>query len=641
MNIVLVIDQFDNSNNGTTVTARRYAEQLRRRGHQVTILAGGEPAPHKICAPVHTIPVFQSLVDKQGFGFAQPDEEAYYQAFRDADVVHFYLPFRFCRRGEELARQMRIPTVAAFHLQPENITFSIGLGNCRRLNDFLYRLFYRRFYNRFRYIHCPSRFIADQLAAHGYDARLRVISNGVDPAFRPVEVPRLPQLEGKIAVLMIGRLSGEKRQDLIIEAVKHSRYRDRIQLVFAGKGPKEKEYRRLGASLPNPPLFGFYGQEELLKLINSCDLYVHASDAEIEGISCMEALASGLVPVIADSPRSATPQFALDEHSLFEAGNAADLAAKMDYWIEHGEERAAMSREYAALGDTLRVDACVEQAEEMYRQAIEDVRRHGYKQPRLSRLRRLLTPDPDRTNRQFYNKSILHRLLLGPITNLVTPILLFIDSVFLGLRVEGYRNTRRVAGGAVTVLNHVHPMDCTMAKIGTFPHRIYFVSLRRNLELPLVGWLIKMLGALPLPMTPQGMVEYQRHLENAVREGSWVHYYPEGMLVRYHQGLRPFHNGAFLTAARTGCPVVPMAVVTRPATGIRALLGRKKDLTLRIGEPIYPNPELSAKAAAQSLHLRTRYAMERLMGDSENGCAVPVSELPMPASGTQEVEEKG
>ena len=62
MNIVLVIDQFDNGNNGTTITARRYAEQLRRRGHRVTILAGGEAAEGKICAPVHKIPVFHPLV---------------------------------------------------------------------------------------------------------------------------------------------------------------------------------------------------------------------------------------------------------------------------------------------------------------------------------------------------------------------------------------------------------------------------------------------------------------------------------------------------------------------------------------------------------------------------------------------------
>lgn len=32
MKIVLVIDQFDDSNNGTTVTARRFAGQLRKIG---------------------------------------------------------------------------------------------------------------------------------------------------------------------------------------------------------------------------------------------------------------------------------------------------------------------------------------------------------------------------------------------------------------------------------------------------------------------------------------------------------------------------------------------------------------------------------------------------------------------------------
>ena len=56
MKIVLVIDQFDDSNNGTTVTARRFAGQLRRRGHEVVILAGGAPCEGKICAPVHRIP---------------------------------------------------------------------------------------------------------------------------------------------------------------------------------------------------------------------------------------------------------------------------------------------------------------------------------------------------------------------------------------------------------------------------------------------------------------------------------------------------------------------------------------------------------------------------------------------------------
>ena len=184
MKIVLVIDQFDSGNNGTTVTARRFAEQLCLRGHSVTVLACGESSAsvgevgiNKVGVPEFRLPVFDGLIKSQGMQFARPVDEAYYQAFHGADIIHFYLPFRFCRRGEEIARQMHIPTVAAFHMQPENVTFSIGMGNWTFLNDRLYSWCYREFYNRFTHIHCPSRFIADQLEKHGYDAKLCVISN--------------------------------------------------------------------------------------------------------------------------------------------------------------------------------------------------------------------------------------------------------------------------------------------------------------------------------------------------------------------------------------------------------------------------------------------------------------------------------
>ncbi|MGQ9780522.1 MAG: glycosyltransferase [Bacillota bacterium] len=147
MHIVLVIDQFDTLNNGTTASARRYAEELRKRGHRVTILAAGETRQDKIGVPVLKIPFFQRLIEQQGFPLAKPIDEAYYQAFREADIVHFYLPTWFCRRGEDIARQMKVPTVTAFHLQPENITYSIGPGRWRWASDFLYRYFYRTFYN--------------------------------------------------------------------------------------------------------------------------------------------------------------------------------------------------------------------------------------------------------------------------------------------------------------------------------------------------------------------------------------------------------------------------------------------------------------------------------------------------------------
>ncbi|MGD9559914.1 MAG: glycosyltransferase, partial [Oscillospiraceae bacterium] len=164
MHIVLVMDQYDKQNNGTTVTTRRLAESLRAGGHMVTILAGGEPEAGKVCVKKHTIPFFQRLIESQGMCFAKPDAALYHQAFQQADIVHFFMPFRFCRKGEQYARQMHIPCVAGFHVQPENITSTLFLNQWKWPNTWLYQQFLRRFYSRFAHIHCPSQFVADQLA---------------------------------------------------------------------------------------------------------------------------------------------------------------------------------------------------------------------------------------------------------------------------------------------------------------------------------------------------------------------------------------------------------------------------------------------------------------------------------------------
>jgi len=49
---------------------------------------------------------------------------------------------------------------------------------------------------------------------------------------------------------MIGRLSPEKRQDVLIRAVMKSRYADRIQLYFAGSGPGRRNFAVLETNSP-------------------------------------------------------------------------------------------------------------------------------------------------------------------------------------------------------------------------------------------------------------------------------------------------------------------------------------------------------------------------------------------------------
>lgn len=368
--IAFVIDIYDGGKNGTSASARRTAEHLRSRGHQVHVISTGRPEADKYLVPVKSIPIVSYVAARQNFIFAQPVESTLREAFTGADIVHLFLPMPLEIEALRIAREMGIPCSAAFHLQPENITYNIQRDGNDTLVNLVYNHFNKNFYQAFSHIHCPSNFIAGQLCEHQYRAKLHVISNGIPAAFQP-PLSFNSRVHEKFHILSVGRLAPEKRHDLLIEAVNLSHYRQHIQLHFAGDGPCRKHLIKQGQSLPNPPTFGYYQQSELIELMQACDLYAHPSDVEIEAIACLEAIACGLVPVISDSKRSATSQFALDERSLFQADNAADLAVRIDYWLEHADERARMSREYAQSAKAYSLDKCTQKMEAMFHEVIE------------------------------------------------------------------------------------------------------------------------------------------------------------------------------------------------------------------------------------------------------------------------------
>lgn len=372
MKILLVIDQFDADNNGTTISAKRFACVLHNHGHQVRIITTGAESDEKYIVNEWRIPIFDGLIKSQGMRFAKPSKKKLKIAIEWADVVHFMMPFALSIIGVKMAEQLNVPHTAAFHVQPENITASIGLKNAKLINKLLYLSAKDIFYNHFTHIHCPSLFIANQLKKNDYTAHLHVISNGVESDFKYRKKEKTPEFRGKILIMMIGRLSAEKRQDVIIKAAKKSKYADKIQLIFAGQGPKRDELEKLGQQLKNPPIFRFFNKAELQDMLAITDLYIHAADIEIEAISCIEAFASGLVPIIANSSRSATPQFALDKRSLFVPGNTTDLAQTIDYWLDNPDERERMELKYSEFGQQFNIENSVYSIERMFKQAIEE-----------------------------------------------------------------------------------------------------------------------------------------------------------------------------------------------------------------------------------------------------------------------------
>ena len=77
-------------------------------------------------------------------------------------------------------------------------------------------------------------------------------------------------------------------------------------------------------------------------------------------------------PVIAESPKSAAKTFAIHPQSLFQVDNYRDLANRIDYWIEHPEERTEYEKRYSQKGQEYNIEACVLRMEEMFQEAINE-----------------------------------------------------------------------------------------------------------------------------------------------------------------------------------------------------------------------------------------------------------------------------
>lgn len=372
MKILIVIDQYDNLSNGTTISAKRFVDGLRKDGNQVQILSTGKDEENKFGLKTYKFPkVIDKYFKANEMVFAKPDEEVMREVFKNKDVIHFYMPFALARKGVKIAEEMHIPHTTAFHVQPENITYAVGLGTNQLINDKIYTYF-RTYYNKFRHIHCPSKFIANQLENHGYTAKLHVISNGVDEDFKLDRKEKPEELKDKFIITMVGRYSPEKRQDVLIDAIKKSKYSDKIQLILGGKGQCYEKYKEQSKDLKNPPIMQFFEKNDLANVLSYTDLYVHSADAEIEAISCLEAIACGNVPIISNSNESATVQFALNDKSLFEHGNSEDLAKKIDYFIENPEYLIQMRKEYAEFANKFRIENSIKLMEKMFEEEIED-----------------------------------------------------------------------------------------------------------------------------------------------------------------------------------------------------------------------------------------------------------------------------
>lgn len=376
MKILFVLECGALMTNGTTASCVRFANELNKKGHIVTVVGckakDNKPVEYYEELEDYTVPVFNKLVLQDGFQFVKVDDARLYNIIKEQDLVHIFLPFKLGSHARLIANTLGIPVTAAFHLQPDSITSAIHMS-WGWINGIIYKSFKKYLYRRIDIVHTPSVMIRDVLKKYKYKNDLRVISNGITDFWNRVDATKPDEYKDKFVVSMVGRLSDEKKQKVLIKALKYSKHEKDIVLVLCGKGPNEALYKKLieKQKFTNKAEIKFLSQEDLRYFLSYIDLYVHCSVAEIEGLSCVEAFTCGAVPVIANSKLSATPTFALCEESLFKANNSKDLARKIDYWFENREKIKEYSLKYMELSKEYALPIQVEKFEKMFSDAVE------------------------------------------------------------------------------------------------------------------------------------------------------------------------------------------------------------------------------------------------------------------------------
>lgn len=382
MIITIVCDILGDKNNGLSVVTHNLINYLSKK-HEIRVICPDKDKDANdnfYIVPTFKFAFINNYVKKNGVSFAKPDISVILKALDKTDVVYITTPFFLSRKIVKICKEKKIPYVFGFHFFVEIFTSYIPLG--WMFNNFLNRLIYRKFVVDCAVIHYPTNIMREkfeksiQKKTIGY-----VISNGVSNDFFVnndidkinAKKQKLLFLKDNIIILNISRYVYLKKQEILIKAVKYSKYKDSLQLVFLGHGPKEEKLKKIAfkEKLKNYPIFKFVKHEEISDIIKVCDLYVHTSDFESEGISILEAMAGGLIPIISNS-EDYGKHFALSDNNLFQKDNYKDLAKKIDFWIENHNERIKQKENYRKFVEKFRLEICMSEIEKMFTDVVNN-----------------------------------------------------------------------------------------------------------------------------------------------------------------------------------------------------------------------------------------------------------------------------
>ena len=309
MRILMISDVYFPRINGVSTAIMTLRRELRRMGHQVTLIApdygevtDDEEAILRIPARPVWLDPEDRLMQRRRISEILP-----YLQSQTFDLVHIHTPFVAHYAGLELGRTLGVPCVETYHTFFEEYLFHYISFLPKSLMRYLARAFSRSQCAALDGLIVPSRPMLDALRQYGIDTHARVIPTGIELSdFSGGDGQRFRAAQGispdRPLLLYVGRVAHEKNISFLLEALTYLKHwHPEVLLVIAGEGPAGGTLKRRAQDLNLDVHTLFVGYldraRELLDCYRAADLFVFSSRTETQGLVLLEAMALG-VPVV-------------------------------------------------------------------------------------------------------------------------------------------------------------------------------------------------------------------------------------------------------------------------------------------------------------------------------------------------------
>ena len=311
MRVGLFSDAYYPIISGVTISVATLSKELAKLGHDVIIITNG----HDLATFSENIVRFEGkrlpMKGLREFRIGKVTNSKINKiGALNLDIIHCHTEFSMGRLGRKAAKRFNIPVVHTYHTMYEDYIHFITKV-FRSPLVILSKWYSKSFADSADEVVFPTIKVKKAFDGYGYTKSSHIIPTGIylekfrrdnyKKAYYGEMRKKLGFSENDFVLLFLGRMSREKSVcELIREFEKISKAKDNVKLLLVGGGPDLNFFKDLANELgvgDKVVCTGMVAPFEVSLYYHISDLFVNFSVTETQGLTYIEALASG-VPLL-------------------------------------------------------------------------------------------------------------------------------------------------------------------------------------------------------------------------------------------------------------------------------------------------------------------------------------------------------